>query len=335
MTTMTYENRVIPYIEAEKEALQYLLAEDERFLVIGEGINDDIGEFGITTDLYKEYGTDRLIDPPLAENGISGIAVGAAMYGMHVLFMNNRPDFLMLCMDQIVNHAAKFRYMSGGQVSVPLVMWAATGKGWGSAAQHSQAIQGMLLNIPGLKIVMPSSPYTAKGLLLSAVEDGNPVIVLEHRDCMRQEGQVPESIYHFPIGKAMRKHVGTDVTIIAVSAMNLLVESLLDDFDSQGISIDYIDLLSVKPYDKDLLLESVRKTGRAVIADTGNVTGSVAKEISDFLYHECFGILKARIEIVALPDTPVPAGYTLENAFYRSRNDIWQAVLKVYRNESC
>lgn len=323
------KKRIISYAEAEREALVELLRTESDLILFGEGINDDESDFGITADLYKEFGTERISDLPLAETGISGIAVGAAISGVHVVYMHKRVDFMMLCMDQIVNHASKYRYMSGGQLSVPLVMCAASGKGWGAAAQHAQTIHSILMSVPGIKIVMPSSPYSAKGLMYSAVNDGNPIMFLEHKDCMSLRENVPKDKFCIPIGKALRRREGNDVCIIALSAMNIAVEKAIDVLEIEGISIEHIDLLSVHPYDKEMIYESVNKCRRVVIADTGNMFGGFSKELAEYIYREFFGMLKSPIEIVAMPDTPVPAGYTLESRYYKDDKDIIDAVKRV------
>lgn len=321
--------RELKYAEAEKEVLIHKMTQDNNMLMMGQGINDEDALFGVTTGLHKIFGKERIFDTPIAENGMMGVAIGAAMSGMRVLYMHNRPDFLMMAMDQIVNHAAKYRYMSGGGIKVPLVIWAATGQGWGAAAQHSQSIHGMLLQIPGLKIVMPSTPSDAKGLLTTALEDENPVLFLEHRKLFEQTEYVPKNEYKIPFGKGTVKRVGCDVTIIAISAMVREAIEAAKELENKGISAEIIDLRTVKPYDKEILVQSVRKTKKVVIADTSWEMGSVAKELSHFLYSEFFGYLEHTIEVVALPNVPTPASYVLEEAFYKDKKDIIDAVYKV------
>lgn len=317
------------YIEAERKVLEEELREDKNFIIMGEGVNDPGGEFGVTNDLYKEFGEQRIIDTPLAETGMAGVAIGAALAGSKVIYMHNRCDFLLLSFDQIINHAAKLRYMSGGQVSIPVIFWAVTGQGWGTAAQHSQNIHGMLMTVPGIKIIMPSSVYDARGLLKTALHDGNPILFLEHRDVMRKEEEIPDEQYTIPIGKGEVKRPGQDVTIIAIS--NMVTESLkaAEKLQSDSIDCEVIDLRTIKPYDEELILKSVQKTGRVVIADTGWYTGGVAKEIADCIYHNCLKSLQSPIEIVALPDVPTPASYKLEEVYYKTSVDIELAVRKV------
>ena len=189
--------RRLSYAEAVREGLEQALQLDERVFILGQGVDDPSGMFGATRGLHKKFGRERVFDTPLAETALTGIAVGAAMAGMRPLYFHNRPDFLYLALDQIANHAAKWSYMFAGKVSVPLVIWACTGRGWGSAAQHSQAIQGIFMHIPGLRLIMPSSCYDAKGFILTALKENNPVVILDHRMNFSQKGLVPEDdVYH-------------------------------------------------------------------------------------------------------------------------------------------
>lgn len=327
------EGRVLTYAQALKESFEQAMRLDQNVFVMGQGINDKNGMFGATTDLYKEFGEERVFDTPLAETGLTGVAVGAAMKGMRPVYCHNRPDFLMLSMDQIVNHASKYSYMSGGQCSIPLVIWAVTGKGWGSAAQHSQALQGEFMNIPGLKIVMPTTPYDAKGLMLQAIADNNPVLFLDHRVIYSQKGNVPEKMFTIPFGKGIVRKTGKDVTIVGISEMLLESMKAAKELEQKGISAEVIDLRTIKPFDKDIIIESIKKTHHFVIADTGWKTGGVAAEIAATIYEKAFGLLDAPIERIGLPDIPTPAAYTLEDAYYRTSEDIVLAVEKVLRME--
>lgn len=327
------EKQMMTYAEAEKNALTDILQRNKNVVLMGQGINDDNGMFGVTAGLCQKFGKERIFDTPLAETGLTGIAVGLAINGFKVLYMHNRPDFLFLAMDQLINHAAKYRYMSGGQLNVPLVIWAVTGQGWGAAAQHSQNIHGILMQVPGLKIVMPTTPIDAKGLLTASMEDGNPVLFLEHRRLFQQKEEVSMAEYSIPIGKGIIRRKGTDVTIITISAMILDAVEAAARLEQEGISVEILDLRTVKPYDKMLILESVSKTKRVVIADTSWLTGSVAKDISDFIYGELYRHLESKIEIVGLPDVPTPAAYVLEDAYYQNFRSIYNAVKTVMGGE--
>lgn len=325
--------RKLSYAEAIREALSQAMALDANVFLMGQGINDKVGMFGATTDIYKKFGEDRVFDTPLAETGLAGVAVGAAIGGMRPVYCHNRPDFLMLSMDQIVNHASKYNYMSGGECPVPLVIWAVTGQGWGSAAQHSQALQGLFMHIPGLKIVMPTSPYDAKGLMLQAIADNNPVLFLDHRQIYNQKGNVPEKMYKIPFGKGVVRRTGKDITILGISSMLQEALKAAEKLEMNDVSSEVIDLRTIKPFDVDLIVKSVKKTGRLVIADTGWKTGGVAAEIAATVYERAFGDLKVPIERVALPDLPTPAAYTLEDAYYNTEKDIVEAASRMLRRE--
>ena len=318
--------RKLSYPDAIREALSQALDLDKSVFVMGQGINDSIGMFGATTNLYQWYGEDRVFDTPLAETGLTGIAVGAAMNGLRPVYCHNRPDFLMLAMDQIVNHASKYNYMSGGQCALPLVIWAVTGQGWGSAAQHSQALQGLFMHIPGLKIIMPTTPYDAKGLMLQAIADNNPVLFLDHRCMYNQRGSVPEEMYKIPFGKGVIRKSGDRITIVGISSMLQEALKAAEKLEGRDIFADVIDLRTIKPLDLDIILESVKRTGYLIIADTGWRTGGISAEIASRVYERAFSDLKAPIKIVALPDLPTPAAYTLEAEYYNTWVDIVKAV---------
>lgn len=320
--------RKLTYAEAVCESLAQAMRLDKNVFIMGQGINDRAGMFGATTGLYQEFGEERVFDTPLAETGLTGIAVGAALGGLRPVYCHNRPDFLMLSMDQIVNHATKYNYMSAGQCPVPLVIWAVTGKGWGSAAQHSQALQGLFMHVPGLKIVMPTTPYDAKGLMLQAISDNNPVMFLDHREIYNQKGYVPEKMYKISFGKGVIRKEGKKVTIVGISAMLQEALKAAQKLEEEGISAEVIDLRTIKPFDLDIILESVKKTKHLVIADTGWKTSGVAAEIAMSVYEKAFDLLSSPVERVTLPDLPTPAAYTLENAFYKKDDDIIKAVKK-------
>ncbi|MDD4565846.1 MAG: pyruvate dehydrogenase complex E1 component subunit beta [Eubacteriales bacterium] len=319
-------SRRLKYTEAVREALDSALEIDKRVFVMGQGINDPGGMFGATTGLYKKYGEERVFETPLAEAGLTGIAVGAAAAGLRPFYCHNRPDFLMLAMDQIVNHATKLNYMSGGQCNVPLVVWATTGMGWGSAAQHSQALHGLFMHVPGLKIIMPTTPYDVKGLILSAIEDNNPVMIFEHRKLFNQTGHVPEQAYKIPIGKGVVRKTGTDITVVAISEMVAEALKASKKLEEEGISLEIIDLRTIKPFDEDIIINSIKKTGRLLIADTGWATGGVSAEIAARIGEKTFGLLKAPIVRLASEDVPTPASYVLERAFYKNAEDLEKAA---------
>jgi pyruvate dehydrogenase E1 component beta subunit len=324
--------RVLSYSESIHEALSQALENDQATFLMGQGVDDPSGMFGTTIGLQQKFGIERVFDTPLSENGLMGIAVGSAITGMRPIYMHNRPDFLLLAMDQIVNHASKWRYMFGGHGKVPLVIWACIGRGWGSAAQHSQALQGLFMHIPGLQLVMPSTPYDTKGLLLESVATDNPVLIFEHRWLFKRRGYVPEKMYRLPLGKGAIRRQGKDVTIAGVSNMIIEAQLAAEELAKEGIEIEILDFRTLKPLDKDLLLESVGRTGHLVLVDNGWKCGGVTAEIAAIAVEEGFDLLRAPVRRVACVDVPTPAGFTLEAAFYPGLVQIKDAVHDVLKS---
>jgi pyruvate dehydrogenase E1 component beta subunit len=309
--------------------LSLALEHDPHVFVLGQGVDDPTAMFGTTKGLQARFGRSRVFDTPLSEEGMMGVATGAAMNGMRPVYMHNRPDFVLLAFNQLVTHAAKFHFMDNGATAVPLVVWAAIGRGWGSGAQHSQAIHGMLMGVPGLKIVMPSTPADAKGLLLSAILDNNPVCVFEHRWLMKKDGVVPEGVYRVPIGKGVYRRRGSDVTIAGVSHAIELAMQAAGALAAEGIAAEVIDLRSVKPLDEEIVLESLEKTGRLVAVDTAWMKGGLCAELGCLAAEEGFAHLKAPVVRVGMPDIPTPAGYTLEQFIYPDAARIAAAARRV------
>jgi pyruvate/2-oxoglutarate/acetoin dehydrogenase E1 component len=325
------EGRVVTYAAAINEALTIALENDPGVFVLGQGVDDPSSMFGTTRGLQQRFGPERVFDTPLSEEGMMGVATGAAMNGMRPVYMHNRPDFVLLAFNQLVTHAAKFHFMDNGQTTVPMVVWAAIGRGWGSGAQHSQAIQGILLGVPGLKIVMPSTPYDAKGLLLSAILDNNPVCVFEHRWLMKKDGIVPDGFYRVPLGKGIHRRRGEDVTIVGASHAIELGMQAANILAADGVSAEVIDLRTIKPMDEAIVLESLRKTGRIVAVDTAWMKGGVCAEIGCLAAEKGFRDLKAPVARVGLPDIPTPAGYTLEQFYYPDAAGIADAARALMR----
>ncbi|MHC1751579.1 alpha-ketoacid dehydrogenase subunit beta [Humidesulfovibrio sp.] len=325
------EGRRISYAEAVNEALSQALSLDPRVFVMGQGVDDPSGMFGATKDLHLKFGADRVFDTPLAETALSGVAVGAALGGMRPVYFHNRPDFLLLAMDQLVNHAAKWHYMFGGAARVPLVFWACVGRGWGSAAQHSQALQGLFMHVPGLKLIMPATCFDAKGLMLAAIADNNPVLIIDHRMNFKQRGLVPSAPYTVPIGKGVIRRKGRDVTVVATSHLVAEAYTAAQELAQEGIEAEVVDPRTLRPLDEELILQSVARTGRLVVTDTGWKTGGVTAEISAMVAEKGFGSLKAPIVRVCNPDLPTPSGYTLERAYYIGKDDIKAGIVKAVR----
>ena len=323
--------RGLTYRDAILEASTQLLESDKEFFILGEGVDDPGGVFGTTKGLAEQFGTERVMDTPLAENGLTGIAMGAALAGMRPLLVHMRVDFMTISLDQIANHAAKWSYMFGGATSVPLTIRAIIGRGWGSAAQHSQSLQSMFTSVPGLKVVMPATPYDAKGLLVSSIYDDNPVIFIEHRGLYETVGHVPEELYSVELGNGIIRREGSDVTIVAVSQMLTEATKAAATLSKEGVECEIIDLRTLLPMDKKIIIESIRKTGRLVIADTGWKEGGYSAEVSATIAEEAFDLLKAPVGRVALPGVPTPASHVLESAFYKGESDIVEAVKRVVR----
>jgi pyruvate dehydrogenase E1 component beta subunit len=326
------EGRVVSYVQAINEALVLALDHDPSVFVLGQGVDDPSAMFGTTRGLQQRFGRQRVFDTPLSEEAMMGVSTGAAMNGMRPVYMHNRPDFVLLAFNQLVTHAAKFHYMDNGQTTVPLVVWAAIGRGWGSGAQHSQAIQGLLLGVPGLKIVMPSTPHDAKGLLLSAILDKNPVCVFEHRWLMKKEGVVPEGFYRVPIGKGICRRPGRDVTIVGASHAIELALQAAGRLAQEGIDAEIVDLRTIKPLDETLILESLHKTGRLLVVDTGWMKGGVCAEVGCLAAEKGHADLKAPVGRLGLPDIPTPAGYTLEQFYYPDAARIAAAAAGLVRH---
>jgi pyruvate/2-oxoglutarate/acetoin dehydrogenase E1 component len=310
------EGRVLSYPKAVHEALDLALARDAKVFVLGQGVDDPSAMFGTTKGLKEKYGGARVFDTPVAEESMTGVCTGAAMNGMRPVLMHNRPDFILLTFNQLVNHASKYHYMDNGLTTVPLVIWAAIGRGWGSGSQHSQAIQGLLLSVPGLKIVMPSTAHDAKGLLLSAIADNNPVLVFEHRWLMRKDGIVPEGHYTVPIGRGIYRRRGRHLTVVGASHAIELANQAAIKVAEEGIDCEVIDLRTIKPVDEAIIAESLAKTGRLLVVDTSWMMGGVCAEIGCLAAEKWFGSLRAPVRRIGLPDIPSPAGYALEQFYY-------------------
>jgi len=321
--------RKLSYGEALREALDQALERDPRVYAMGQGIVDPGGMFGSTLDLHKKYGYERVFDSPLSEEAMIGMGIGSAMAGLRPVSIHNRPDFLMMAMDQIVNEAAKWSYMFSGQVPIPIVIRACIGRGWGSAAQHSQALQGLFCHVPGLKVVMPATAYDAKGLLITSIADNNPVIFIEQRWLYKHKGHVPERVYAVPFGDAAVKREGKDITVLGVSHM--LIESLraAEELEKKGISLEVIDPRTLVPFDAETLLASVKKTGRLIVADLAWKTGGFSAEVLAKVAEQGLSYLKKPPVRVAFPDVPTPASYVLEEAFYPGVDDIIGAAMKL------
>ncbi|MBD0704110.1 MULTISPECIES: alpha-ketoacid dehydrogenase subunit beta [unclassified Pseudomonas] len=330
--------RKISYQQAINEALAQEMRRDSSVFIMGEdvaggagapGENDAWGGvLGVTKGLYDQF-PGRVLDTPLSEIGYVGAAVGAATCGVRPVCELMFVDFAGCCLDQILNQAAKFRYMFGGKASTPLVIRTMVGAGLRAAAQHSQMLTSLWTHIPGLKVVCPSSPYDAKGLLIQAIRDNDPVIFCEHKLLYSMQGEVPEELYTIPFGEANFLRDGKDVTLVSYGRMVNTAMDAARSLAGRGIDCEVIDLRTTSPMDEDSILESVEKTGRLVVIDEANPRCSMATDISALVAQKAFGALKAPIEMVTAPHTPVPFSDALEDLYIPDAAKIEQAVLNV------
>jgi pyruvate/2-oxoglutarate/acetoin dehydrogenase E1 component len=325
--------RILTFNKAINEALFQAMETDPNVICYGLGVPDPKGVFGTTLGLQEKFGPNRVFDMPTAENAMTGVAIGAALNGIRPVMVHQRLDFFLLAIDQLVNNAAKWHYMFGGQSSVPLTIRLILGRGWGQGPTHSQNLQAWFAHIPGLKVVMPSTAADAKGLLISSIFDDNPVIFLEHRWLHNLEGDVPEGDFRIPIGKAQKLKSGMDITIVSLSYMTIEALHAIEFLEKEGISCDLIDLRSVKPLDWEMVYTSVRKTGRLLVLDTGTSFGSIASEIISNVSMNCFSDLKQSAVRIALPDFPTPTSPALTKFFYKRAEEIILEVGKMFEIE--
>jgi pyruvate/2-oxoglutarate/acetoin dehydrogenase E1 component len=321
--------REITYSQALNEALRICLTEDERVVLLGEDIGCYGGIFQVTKGLQTEFGPDRVVDTPISEAGFVGASVGAALTGMRPVTEIMFIDFTTVCMDMIINQMAKMHYMFGGKGKVPMVLRVNIGAGRGTAAQHSQSFHSIFMHIPGLFVAAPSTPYDAKGLLIEAIKNDNPVIFVEHKRLYNTRGMVPEESYRIPFGKAEVKRVGKDVTVFATHALVLSALEAAEEAAKDGIDVEVIDPRTLSPLDKDTLIASVKKTGRLLVADEDNKTCGVAAEVSAIVAEEAIEYLKAPILRNCSPDTPVPFSPPLEKAFIFGKDRLLESVRRL------
>ncbi len=320
------ETRELTLAEAVREALAEEMRRDPRVFICGEDIAEAGHPFKVLTGLVNEFGTDRVLDTPISEAGFTGIAVGAAMTGLRPVVDIMFGDFVGLTMDQMVNQAAKIHYMSGGKWKVPMVMRTTLGATRRSAAQHSQSLHAWFCHIPGLKVVMPSTPYDAKGLLKTAIRDENPVVFFEDKMMYRLKGPVPEEEYTIPFGVADIKRVGSDVTIVATSSMvqvALGAAKLLEEYD---ISAEVIDPRTMWPLDEKTLIESAKKTSRVIVVDEGYGRYGVTAEIASVIAEGAFFDLEAPVKRIGAMHVPIPFSPPLEDATVPTEQSVFEAA---------
>jgi pyruvate dehydrogenase E1 component beta subunit len=324
--------RELSYAEAVREGLRQAMERDERVFLLGEDIGVYGGAFGVTGDLIHRFGPDRVIDTPISELGIAGAAIGAALTGMLPVAEIQFSDFITLSMEQLVNQAAKIRFMFGGKASVPMVLRAPGGSGTGAAAQHSQSLEAWFAHVPGLKVVQPATPYDAKGLLLAAIRDPNPVLIFEHKLLYKTKGPVPEEPYEVPIGQARVCREGMHATIIATSVMVSRALAAAERLAEEEIDVEVIDLRSVRPIDRDTIITSVCKTGRVVIVHEAVLTGGIGAEIAAIIAgSDAFDFLDAPIRRLGGRDIPIPYNPVLERSAVPQEDDIVEATRRLVR----
>jgi pyruvate/2-oxoglutarate/acetoin dehydrogenase E1 component len=307
--------RELSYSQAIQEALAQAMDADPSVFLMGEDIGVYGGAFQVTGDLVHRYGEDRVMDTPIAELGAAGVAVGAALAGCKPVFEFQFSDFSALALEQIVNQAAKIRFMLGGKISVPLVMRFPAGSGTGAAAQHSQSLEAWLAHVPGLKVIQPSTPYDIKGMLLAAIDDPDPVMVFEHKLLYKMKGEVPAEPYRVPIGKAIVRRAGTSISIVATSIMVHRALEAAEILAAEGIDAEVIDLRTLRPIDRETIIESVKKTGRLACVYEGVKTLGMGAEISAMIAEsEAFDYLDAPILRLGGAEAPIPYNPVLEKA---------------------
>ena len=324
-------SKLISYSDAIREGQAELLKSDDRVILLGLGVPGPTGVFGTSIGLEQEFGSERVLDMPAAENGMTGIAVGMALLGMRPILVHQRLDFAILSLEQIVNQAAKWRYMYGNQASAPLTIRMIVGRGWGQGPQHSQSLHAWFGHVPGLQVVMPTTASDAKGMLIASVRSENPTVVIEHRWLYDILGEVPDGIYERPIGKAHIRRRGQDVTLVGVSYMVLECLAAADKLEQVGISAEVIDLASILPIDRETILDSVARTRRLLVADTSHVDFGIGSEIVSSVCAEYGKDLLANPRRVGLPFAPAPTTPSLANLYYPTARELVMEVCRILK----
>ena len=321
--------RILTYGQAINEALDQEMARDESVFVLGEDVAIYGGAYGVTRGLMEKYGEERIRDTGISEGAIAGAAVGAAMTGMRPVAEIMYVDFMTLVMDQLCNQAAKLRYMFGGKIKVPMVIRTEGGAGRTLGAHHSQSLESWFMHIPGIKLVMPATPADAKGLLIASIRDDNPVVFIEHKMLYNTKGEVPEGDHVVPIGKAKVVRPGKDVTVLTYSRQLLFCLEAAEELAGEGIDVEVIDLRTLLPLDMETVVESVRKTSRAVIVEEDTLTGGSGAEIGMQIVEQAFDDLDAPVKRIAGADVPMPKSAVLEALAIPSKESIIKGIREV------
>ena len=333
MSPMVEDGRELTYGQAIFEAIRQEMERDPGVFVLGQGVDDTKGMYGTTKDLHVQFGPNRNFDTPLAEDAMTGVAIGAALAGMRPIHVHQRMDFLLLCMNQLINIAAKSAYMFNGRVRVPLVVRGIIGRSWGQGAQHSQAFHSYFMHVPGIKIMAPVTPHDAKGCMIAAIRDDNPTIIMEHRMLYGLKGIVPEAAYEVSFGQARTLGLGSDVTIVGISHMVvecMRARSLLAD---DGISAEVIDPVSLSPLDIETIAASVLKTGRLLVVDHGWLAAGASAEIGVAVMERLQGQRSFQFRRVGYAPSPCPTTRPLELAYYPDAASVRDAAFILVRNE--
>ncbi|MFZ3053688.1 MAG: transketolase C-terminal domain-containing protein [Sulfuricurvum sp.] len=323
--------REITFAQAINEALHTAMRLDDSVIKYGLGVTDPLGVFGTTLGLEEKFGKERVFDMPTAENGMTGVAIGASLGGLKPVMTHQRLDFFLLAMDQLVNNAAKWHFMFGGKSNIPITIRLIIGRGWGQGPTHAQSLQSWFAHIPGLKVVMPTTPQDAKGLLLESIFDPNPVIFLEHRWLHNIVGNVDISDdFRIPIGKCEILKTGCDITIISMSYMSIEAIHAAKELEKYNISCEIVDIKTVAPLDWDSIYDSVEKTLRVIVLDTASEFGSIGSDIVAKLSMKYFDALKCAPKMIALPDIHSPTSYGLTKEYYKDARDVTKEICKMF-----
>jgi len=318
--------RMITYCDALNEAMLQEMERDDSIFVYGIGVPDHKRIFDSTCNILEKFGSERCFDTPLAEDSMTGFALGAAINGLRPIHIHIRMDFLLLAMNQIANMISSFSYGCGGKQGVPLVIRVVIGRGWGQGFQHSKSMHAAFAHIPGLKVVLPTSPSDAKGLLIASIRDNNPVIFIEHRWLYWQKGEVQEEPYEIPIGKGNIVRKGKDLTIVATSWMNIEALHAAKILSDHGVEIEIIDPRTISPLDEQIIIESVKKTKHLIVADNDWVYCGFGSEVAAIVSEKCFGHLKAPVKRIGFAQVPCPTARHLENKFYPNAETVVREV---------
>ena len=325
--------RLLGYGEAIREALDQALNTDPDVVVMGLGVPDPKGVFGSTLGLQERHGLNRVFDIPLSENAVTGVALGCATTGLRPVLVHQRVDFTLVSFEQILNQLAKWRFMFGGRLSAPVVIRMVVGRGWGQGPQHSQSLQALFAHVPGLRVVMPTTPFDAKGMMTSAIESDDPVVCLEHRWLYGIRDEVPPDPYRVPLDRARVMRSGTDVTLIGVSYMTLECLTAAEMLAGVGISAEVIDLRSIRPLDLGTILDSVNRTGRLLTVDNGHVVGGISAEITASVVEHSFDRLVAAPDRMGFPDHPTPSTPSLADGYYPLPHEIAETAARLVGTE--